>query len=158
MNFVQFTSGSGDNQRTWTPQQQADAWDAYIEQDDYLRSRRGQYAERGAVWLPRVTRADLSVAQELFGNIRGTRNALRLRADVVNVGNLLNKDWGLSQRAVAGITQGIAPLTNPGATPDGRPTYRLRVVNNELITTTFQKTSTRADVYEVQFRLEYTFR
>ena len=155
MNFVPWTlsATSSDPARTFTAAEQAAAWDAYIEQDDYLRSRRGQYAERGAVWLPRVTRADLSIAQELFTNIYGKNNTLKLRADIVNVGNLLNSDWGVGQRMIT--TQ---PLTNPGVDLLGQPTYRLRANGRELISSTFEPTNSRADVYEIQFRLEYSFR
>jgi hypothetical protein len=148
MNFQEFTSGS----RTFTVAEQQAAWDAYINQDEYLSSRRGQYAERGAVWLPRVTRADMSISQDLFTNIRGKRNTLSFRADVVNIGNLLNSDWGVAQRLVSN-----QPLTNGGADSEGRARYRLRVVNNELINKTFEPTAGRADVWEVGFSMRYTF-
>src|SRR5690606_21373924 len=55
MPFQQYTTGGV----TFTPAQQAAAWDAYIEQDKYLSAHRGEYAERGAVFLPMVWRADL---------------------------------------------------------------------------------------------------
>jgi hypothetical protein len=144
--------------RAFTVEEQEIAWDAYIQQDKYLSSRRGQYAERNALWLPRVTRADLSLTQELFTDISRARNTIRVRADVVNVGNLLNKNWGTSQRFVAGVTGGAAPLTNPGVNAQNEATYRLRVVGGELLSNTFENTLTRADVWELQFRVEYSFR
>lgn len=147
----------------FTVAQQEEAFDRFIEQDPYLRTRRGQYAERGALWLPRVTRADLSVQQELFGNVRGARNSIRVRADVVNVGNMLNKNWGVSQQIPSGaaVNQGIgyAPLLSTqfnAAT--GTYTYQMRVLGSELLSETWQKTLTRADVWELQLRLEYGFR
>jgi hypothetical protein len=156
MNFVQFTTGStsAGNLRTWTVAEQQAAWEAYIQQDEYLSEHRGEYAGRGEVWLPAVQRADVSISQELFANVAGKRNSLQLRADIVNFGNLLNSDWGVGQRMVSS-----QPLTNTGVDAAGRPTYRLRVVNNstELMTKTFEPTASRADVYEVQFRLIYTF-
>jgi hypothetical protein len=149
MNFVMFTSGG----RTYTAAEQADAWEAFIAQDEYLSSRRGMYAERNAVFMPMVTRFDLSIAQELARNAFGTRNALQLRADVLNVANLLNKDWGLSQRMVT--TQ---PLTNTSVNAEGVPSYRLRVINNELLKPqSFERTAFVSDVYRVQLSLRYTF-
>ena len=56
MNFQTFTQGA----RTYTAAEQAAAWDAYIEQDDYLREHRGEYAQRGAVFLPLVNRLDFT--------------------------------------------------------------------------------------------------
>jgi hypothetical protein len=164
MNFAQYTQAAVVRggvvvtpARTFTADEQAAAWDAYINQDEYLSSRRGQYAERGAVWLPRVTRADLSVAQELFTNVAGKRNTLSLRADIVNFGNLLNSDWGVGTRLVSN-----QPLTNGGADSQGRATYRMRNRNptgtqHELMTNTFEPTSGRADVWELGFSLSYTF-
>jgi hypothetical protein len=46
MNFQQYTQGTGTSAVTFTAQQQADAWEKYIEQDAYLRSHRGEYAQR----------------------------------------------------------------------------------------------------------------
>jgi hypothetical protein len=141
--------------------QQEEAFERFIEQNDYLRSRRGQYAERGAVWLPRVTRADLSVQQELFRNVRGARNTIRVRADIVNVGNMVNKNWGVSQQipSGAGVNAGYAPLTGTQVNAaTGTPTYQFRVRGSELLSDTWQKTLTRADVWELQLRLEYGFR
>jgi hypothetical protein len=145
----------------FTVAEQEEAFERFIQQDKYLSSRRGQYAERGAVWLPMVTRADLSIAQELFGDIRGTRNSLRVRADIVNIGNMLNSEWGVSQQipSGAGVVAGYAPLvaTQFNATT-GTPTYQMRVLGSQLLADTWRKTLTRADVWELQVRLEYSFR
>ena len=42
-----FGSTQGTSAVTFTAQQQADAWEKYIDQDTYLRSHRGEYAQRG---------------------------------------------------------------------------------------------------------------
>ena len=95
MNFQAFTRRHG---RTFTAAEQAAAWDAYIAQDSYLSKHRGEYAERGGAFLPMVVQLDFSLAQDLFTDIGGRRNALQLRADFLNFGNLLNSDWGVGQR------------------------------------------------------------
>jgi hypothetical protein len=148
MNFVPFTAGG----RTFTAPEQAAAWDAYIEQDDHLRSRRGRYAERGAAFLPLVHRIDLSITQDLFTNIRGKRNSFQIRADILNFANLLNSDWGVGQRLIRNQI-----LTNPGIDAQGRPTYRLALVGNELISRSFETTAMSSDVYSFMISLRYTF-
>ena len=156
MNFQQFTVGA----RTFTAAEQAEAWNAYIEQDSYLSKHRGEYAERGAVFLPMVNRMDLSVSQELFANIGGKRNAFQIRVDVLNFGNLLNSNWGVGQRLVGSTTSlpiVAQPLTNATVDAQGRPTYRLRVVNNELIRRSLETTTFQQDVYTIQFSLRYSF-
>jgi hypothetical protein len=155
MNFQQYTqaAASGRPARTFTPAEQAEAWDAFIKQDKYLSSRRGQYAERNAVFLPMFYRADLSISQDIGTLISGRRNSLQLRADILNFTNMLNSDWGVSQRMVS--TQ---PLTNPSVV-NGNLTYRLRNIDHELISESFQTTagSSSGDVYRIQFTLRYLF-
>ena len=154
MNFQEYTSGG----TTFTAAEQAAAWDAFIEQDDYLSEHRGEYAERGGVFLPMQYRADLSITQDLFTDVAGRRNGLQLRADILNVGNLLNSDWGLSQRLVT--TQPLlVPSSGDGGPADGSGAaqYRLRAVGGELITNSLEKTASIGDVYRIQFSLRYTF-
>ncbi len=64
-------------------------------------------------------RFDLSIVQDIFVNVKGKRNTLQIRADILNFGNMLNDNWGVSQRA-----------TNPqvlafNAVVNNQPTYRL---------------------------------
>ncbi len=148
MNFQTFTSGGV----TYTSAQQAAAWDAYIAQDPYLSKHRGEYAERGGFFLPMVWRTDVSLTQELARNIAGKRHELDVRLDVFNFGNLLNSDWGVGQRLV-----NSQPLTNPGVDSAGRATYRLRVVNNQLMSKSLEQTASINDVYRLQFQFRYRF-
>jgi hypothetical protein len=148
MNFQTFTTGGV----TYTAEQQAAAWETFIQADDYLRTHRGQYAQRNAVFLPLVKRLDLSVGQDVFKDIGGSRQRFQFRVDIINFGNLLNKNWGVSQRLVSN-----SPLTNPAVDAQGRATYRLRVVNNQLLTTPLQQTADLGDVYKVMFSFRYYF-
>ncbi|MFC0262739.1 TonB-dependent receptor [Fontibacter flavus] len=148
MNFQEFTSSG----TTFTAAQQATAWEAFINQDKYLSANRGRIAERGAVFLPMVYRADFSVAQQLFTNISGKKNTLEFRVDILNVGNLLNNSWGIGQFATS-----TSPLVPAGTTADGQPQFRLRNFGSELISSSFQPTANVADVWRLQFGLRYIF-
>ncbi|MEX2660905.1 MAG: carboxypeptidase regulatory-like domain-containing protein [Vicinamibacterales bacterium] len=148
MNFQTFTTGG----ITFTAAQQATAWDAYIAQDPYLSERRGQYAERGGVFLPMLTRMDVSVAQDIFRDLGGRRHALQFRVDAINFGNLLNSDWGVSQRLVN--NQPLQPQTTAAGNPS---LYRLRVVNSKLMSQSYEPTSGIGDVYQIRFALRYSF-
>jgi hypothetical protein len=149
MNFAPFTL----NGATVTAQQQADAFESYIEHDSYLKSRRGQYAERNGVFLPMVTRLDLSLSQEIFHSSGSHRNSGAIRLDITNVGNLLNHNWGVGQRLVAN-----AILTNPGVDASGALNYRLATVGTSLVTTPLQTSAGIADVYVMMLSFRYTFR
>ena len=148
MNFQTFTA----NNITFTADQQADAFDAYITQDNYLSAHRGEYAQRGAVFLPFLHRADLSLTQDVFKNVKGRRNAGQFRIDIQNVGNMLNSNWGVSQRLVRNNI-----LTTPAADANGRLGYRLQVVNNALLTKSRETTSGIGDVYQFMLSFRYSF-
>jgi len=102
--------------------------------------------------MPMVWRLDFVVAQDLFRDMGGRRHALQLRADFLNFGNLLNSDWGVGQRLISN-----SPLTNPAADSQGRATYRMRVINNQLMTKSLETTTFLTDVYRIQFSLKYSF-
>lgn len=148
MNFEQFTASG----RTFTAAEQAAAWDAYIEQDDYLRENRGAYAERGALFLPMVYRADFSATQDLFTAIGGKRNSLQLRLDILNVTNLIDPDWGVGERLVTN-----QPLIARGADASGAARYRLRNLGTNLLSQTYERTAGIDDVFRMQLGLRYTF-
>jgi hypothetical protein len=162
MNFVTFTQGGV----TFSGEQQAAAFEAYINQDKYLKKHRGEYAERGGVWYPLQKRMDLSITQDVFRNIAGKRNAGQFRIDFTNFGNFLNHNWGVSQRFIVPITQayGAQLLTNPAADAQGRLSYRMAVVNNQLVTKSFQTQTetntaiqTGTDVYQFMLSFRYSF-
>lgn len=148
MNFQTFTSGT----TTFTAAQQAEAWNAYIAQDPYLSKNRGKYAERNGVRLPMVFRMDFGFQQDLFADLGGRRHTMKFRFDILNVNNLLNNKWGVGQALISN-----QPLTNPGVDSQGRATYRLRVINNELMKTSFQKVAGTGDLWRMQFTLRYLF-
>ena len=66
------------------------ALDAFIENDSYLRTRRGKYAERNAVQGPWSHVVDFKFIQEF----RMNKNALQFSFDIFNFTNLINKNWG----------------------------------------------------------------
>jgi len=152
MYFQQYTATVSGVTYTFTPEQQAAAWDAYIQQDEYLNSHRGEYAERNCVTLPMVSRVDLSFVQEFYANFLGKRNTLQFRADILNFGNLINKNWGVGQSMVSN-----SPLTNPSADASGRLQYRLRNISGQLMSKTFQYNAGTGDVYRIQLSLRYLF-
>ncbi len=79
----------------YTANQQREAFMAFVDNNEYLSSRKGQYAERNGAIMPWLTTLDLSVQQEFFVNIKDRRHTIQLRADFYNFGNLINNKWGV---------------------------------------------------------------
>lgn len=140
----------------FTVAQQEAAWDAYINQDPYLRTRRGQYAQRNGLLLPQITRMDLSLSQDVSRLISGSKNTLQIRLDILNFTNMLNKDWGLAQTPISTSPLIVRTPATTGAKA-GQPRYQMRVVGGQLMDKTFQKTASVNDVWRMQLGFRYTF-
>ena len=87
-----------------TAQDQWEALNNFIEQDDHLRERRGQFAERnGSNINPWTHIVDLRFLQDFYLDLgNGKRNTLQVSVDVFNFtaafGSLINKRFGRIRR------------------------------------------------------------
>ncbi len=72
------------------------ALDAFISGDNYLNSRRGQYAERNESRSPFENLFDLKIAQDVSFKVGEKKHTFQLTFDIFNLGNFLNPNWGKS--------------------------------------------------------------
>jgi hypothetical protein len=123
------------------------AYNAFIEQDDYLRSRRGKYAERYGALSPWTSRWDVRFLQDYRIKRRsGKTNVIQFSMDILNLGNLISSDWGLVQQPTS-----IQPI---GVTvTDGVPSYTF---DNNLVDS-FVYDSSLQSRWQMQFGLRYIF-
>jgi hypothetical protein len=87
----------------WADDTSAAAFNDYIKHDKYLQSHRGKFAERNSHSLPFVHRLDLHVAQSFYfkkynGVNKVNDRRIELSLDIINLGNLLSRSWGLVHR------------------------------------------------------------
>ncbi|NJK98113.1 MAG: TonB-dependent receptor [Bacteroidales bacterium] len=95
INLTAFTKTVDGNSVTVTPQEQWEQLNAFIENDKYLKNRRGEYAHRNAAnSIPFQHQFDLRLQQEFNLKTGTVDNKLQITFDIINVGNLINKDWG----------------------------------------------------------------
>jgi hypothetical protein len=81
-----------------TTEEQASQWadlNDFIENDKYLKNRRGEYAERNGARLPFESMFDLKLIQDFYIKAGAHQHTLEVTFDVFNLGNLLNKKWGV---------------------------------------------------------------
>jgi hypothetical protein len=77
-----------------TAAQQAAAFDAFIDANKYLKSRRGKFTERNGAFTPWNNDLDFRFAQDFkFGNGKH-KQVITFTYDIVNLTNLLNSKWG----------------------------------------------------------------
>jgi hypothetical protein len=150
--FLPLTVGT----KTYNAEEQQAAFWNYVNQDDYLKTRNGQYAERNASVIPMLHRFDLSIVQDIYLNVKGKRNTLQIRADILNFGNLLNDEWGVSQRATNPNILAFQSVVN------NEPTYKLATEKfadgtTGLIKNTYSKNASVFDVWTAQLGIRYIF-
>ncbi len=138
----------------FTAQQQRDAFEAYINQDDYLSGRKGDYAERNGAVFPWVHRFDLRFLQDFYVKVgkNEKRNTIQLSLDIMNFGNLLNSEWG-----VQSIVNQQTLLQYRGRDAENRPTFIMNLDRGELPTETFRKNINVSQVWQMQFGIRYIF-
>lgn len=141
-------------QGDYTPQQQSERFFEIIDGDSYLKSRKGQYAERNGAMLPWRNQFDLRFTQEVYSGIAGRDNSLQFFWDVFNVGNLLNRSWGIRHSARGQLLQ----VSNVNAISDTQaPTFRLILDGNDLPTATYHVNETISSTYYMQFGVRFSF-
>ncbi|MCK8524169.1 carboxypeptidase regulatory-like domain-containing protein [Aquimarina sp. D1M17] len=149
INLVPFTDRDGIEV---TPAQQWQQLNAFIEGNDYLRDRRGQYAERNGDQGPWSHVIDLRFVQDFSIKFGDKNHTLQATADINNFTNLLNKDWG-KRKFIPG-TVSLINVEQGGPNPEF--TFdQSRVANGiEQITDTGRLNSSR---WQMQVGLRYIF-
>ncbi|MDR1340536.1 MAG: TonB-dependent receptor [Prevotellaceae bacterium] len=144
---------------TYSAQEQSDAFFKYIEQDPYLKTRKGKYAEKNALVFPWAHRFDMKFTQDFVVNIGKTKNTLQAGMDIANVGNLLNSGWG--NRWQMNQNQLLIMTNAAQVTPTGNvvPTFQMNHIagTGELPSKTFRKTVDYGSTFSIQFSLRYMF-
>lgn len=79
---------------TYTAAQQWTDLNNFIDNDPYLRTRRGKYAERNGLRTPWNHELDMKLMHEFRLSKKDKSKSLQLSLDIFNVLNLLNNDWG----------------------------------------------------------------
>lgn len=130
---------------------QAAAFDAFINQDDYLKERRGQYAERYGALSPWRGKWDLKIIQDYnfrVSSASSKKNTIQFSIDVLNLSNLVNSDWGLVQ-----VPTSIQPIGVSLDQVTKIPTYTFTGAQ----TKTFNYDASLLSRWQAQFGVRYIF-
>lgn len=119
---------------------------SFIAQDDYLSSRRGQYAEKFASLNPWYSKWDLRILQDY--NLPN-KNVIQFSLDVLNLGNLISSNWGVRQ--LASSTRLAQPLGV--GVENGVPTYSFDASQKQTYFNDFTLNSR----WQIQVGLRYRF-
>ena len=149
LNFEEFTLDGG----TVTEQAQINALNNYIAQDDYLSENRGQIAERNGAKNPWLNRYDLRITEDI-NLTKNKKNKIQLSMDFLNIGNMLNSEWGVPQFAAQNNL-----LNYRGRNAANEPIYRLNTVpgTSNFPFDTNRASSSIGDTWRLQVGVRYLF-
>ena len=123
----------------YTPSDQRQLFNQFINNDRYLNKTRGKFAERNGGRLPFTHIIDVKIAQDFNVKLAKHTYQLQLTWDIFNFTNLLNRDWGrtffLSNDQFALVN--FRGFTAPGITDP---------VANQIFTTYGQTSATVGNV------------
>ena len=101
----------------------AERFMAFVNNDPYLSTHKGQYAEGYSVYSPWVHRFDVSYKHDFTVKCGKNTNTLQLGADIKNVLNLFNSSWGVSKYLNPAIGSDALILKFEGVDKDGYATF-----------------------------------
>ena len=142
----------------FTSEADRDAFWKFLEQDSYLSTHKGQYAEANAARAPFVHRFDLRIAKDFKFHIGPTSHKFQVSASIDNIGNMINSNWGVRQLAYNQSAAGyISPLKYAG-NENGVPKFSFNKVNDAYPTTTYTNYfKDTAECWQILFGLKYFF-
>ena len=144
-NFADYTD-SKTGEVTYSAKEQRDDFWAYINEDSYLKGRKGKYAERGGAIMPWHHQLDLKFNQDFFLNVGGKRNTLQFGVDIKNFLNLLNSDWGIYK-----TVNNTSLLSYKGGA------YQFQKNGGKKLTDTYSNLNSFNSTYSIQFSVRYIF-
>ena len=125
--------------------QRDDFWN-YINNDSYLKGRKGKYTERGGAVMPWHHQLDLKFTQDFYMNIGGKRNTLQVGVDIKNFLNLLNSKWGTYKK-----------INNDALLSYKNGAYQFQQNNGKRLTSVHSDYMSLNSTYSVQFSVRYLF-
>lgn len=141
----------GDGNVTRTAEEQWADLNAFIENDSYLSDNRGSITERNGAKLPWLHRFDVRVAQD----VRISQHRLQVSFDVLNIGNLLNNTWGVTQLPVQ---RNLMTLDRERSDVNGDAAFTVNYTSaGDLGTESFRDDINISNTWSAQVGVRYLF-
>lgn len=137
---------------TYTAEQQKDDFWAYINQDDYLKNHKGEYAERGGAVMPWHHQLDFKFNQNFYLNVAGQKNTLQFGVDIKNLANLLNNSWGLYKKV-----KNTKLLKYTAGKNGAAGSFQFQKDGKEVLSKTYTNYTSFNSTYSIQFSIRYIF-
>lgn len=150
INFIAVKNTDGSIKYSIAAQQAA--YNQFVNNTPYLKNHTDQYAERNSAVTPWYNRIDMRFLQDFFVKSGATKHNLQFSVDVINLPNLISKNWGAKNLFTINN-----PLTYKSIDASGRPIYTLAEFRGKLVTTPYQKNISNLSTWGMQLGLRYIF-
>ena len=137
---------------SYTAEQQKDDFWAYINQDDYLKNHKGEYAERGGAVMPWHHQLDFKFNQNFYLNVAGQKNTLQFGVDIKNLANLLNNSWGLYK-----AVNNTKLLKYTAGKNGAQGSFQFQKNGKNVLSKTYTNNTSFNSTYSIQFSIRYIF-
>ncbi|MCU7550370.1 carboxypeptidase regulatory-like domain-containing protein [Chitinophagaceae bacterium LB-8] len=162
---IQFVEGFKVGNNVYTTQQQSDAFFAFIDNDKYLKEHKGEYMDRYGAKLPWWHSLDMRVMQDFNVKAGNKKHSFQVSADVTNVLNLLNNDWGYRYSYTFGTFQdmGILGVPTSGSTSNNSAKEAFNAANPKFTFDPngpkkgYQPNYSTSSTWGIQLGLRYIF-
>jgi hypothetical protein len=129
----------------------------FVEQDDYLRTHKGEYAEAYSARAPFVHRFDVRFAHNINVKVGNTKHRLQLSADIMNVGNLFNSKWGVEKIMTNNSCNG-GKILKVKSIENGVPVFQMnKNSDGSEIKETYDYSYSLGQCWKLQVGLKYFF-
>ena len=140
---------------TLSPEEQRNAFWAFVEQDPYLRSHKGRYAGAHEARAPFVHRFDLRLAKDFSFRAGERKHSFQLSLTILNVLNLFCPTFGVEQVNTACNASKI--LRYAGKDAEGYPTFTMFHTDGKMPTASYEHLITKEQAWRMQVGLRYAF-
>lgn len=148
-----------DSEINFTTEADREAFWNFVNQDDYLKNHKGEYAEAYSAHAPWVHRFDFRWAHDFNLKVGKTMHKLQLTADFMNIGNLFNSKWGV-EKNMSGCNDGA--ILSVDKVENGVPYFSMyKYTNNEgervPPTSTWSFNRNYSQCWQLQIGVKYYF-
>ena len=148
---------ANDNEIQFVSEADRVAFWKYVEQDDYLRNHKGEYAEAYSAHAPWVHRFDFKWAHDFDVKLGCTTHKLQLIANIENIGNMFNSRWGVAKYA-PNMSNSMIKLLSVAKKDNNTPVFRMGTnPDGSYIENTWDYNHAYGQCWQLQVGVKYYF-
>lgn len=148
------------NDLKWASVEDMNAFKTFMDNDPYLSTHKGQYAEAYAGRSPWRHLLDARIAKTFKKTYGKTTHCFELSVNAGNVLNMINSSWGLNRYSCYGAfdAYAVTPL-KVDRIEDNTPVFSMNKIDGEYPTSTYDRyNETNANqCWSLMFGLKYSF-